>query len=66
VDEGTVEKYKADLSDEIEPQITELMSRAEKGMKALQKKHHVLQTKVCQIFFLYPIVFRLVSKYGAG
>lgn len=46
VDEGTVEKYKADLSDEIEPQITELISRAEKGMKALQKTQHMLQTKV--------------------
>ena len=46
VDEGTVEKYKADLSDEIEPQITELISRAEKGMKTLQKTQHMLQTKV--------------------
>ncbi|KAF8484672.1 Spc19-domain-containing protein [Russula ochroleuca] len=46
VDEGTVEKYKADLCDEIEPQITELTSRAEKGMKALQKKHLALHTKV--------------------
>jgi len=46
VDEGTVEKYKADLSDEIEPQITELISRAEKGMKSLQKKRQALQTKV--------------------
>ncbi|KAH9977688.1 hypothetical protein BGW80DRAFT_1435431 [Lactifluus volemus] len=46
VDEGTVDKYKADLGDEIEPQITELISRAEKGLKALQKKQHLLQTKV--------------------
>jgi len=46
VDEGTVEKYKTDLSDEIEPQITELISRAEKGMKSLQKKRQALQTKV--------------------
>ncbi|KAH8988477.1 hypothetical protein EDB92DRAFT_2009894 [Lactarius akahatsu] len=46
VDEGTVKKYKADLSDEIEPQITELVSRAEKGMEALQKKRLLLQTKV--------------------
>ena len=49
VDEGTVEKYKADLSDEIEPQITELISRAEKGMKSLQKKRQTLQTKVPHI-----------------
>ena len=46
VDEGTVKKYKADLSDEIEPQITELISRAEKGMEALQKKRLMLQRKV--------------------
>ncbi|KAI0307075.1 Spc19-domain-containing protein [Multifurca ochricompacta] len=46
VDEGTVEKYKADLSEEIEPQITELISRAEKGLRALQKKQALLQTKV--------------------
>jgi len=46
VDEGTVKKYKADLSDEIEPQITELISRAEKGLEALQKKRLLLQTKV--------------------
>jgi DASH complex subunit SPC19 len=52
VDEGTVEKYKADLSDEIEPQITELISRAEKGMKLLQKKHLALQTKVIDILYL--------------
>jgi DASH complex subunit SPC19 len=53
VDEGTVEKYKADMSGEIEPQIAELISRAEKGTKTVQKKHHALQTKVCvcQIFF---------------
>ena len=35
VDEGTVRKYKADLTDEIEPQINELLARAEKGIKAL-------------------------------
>ncbi|KAI0068607.1 hypothetical protein BV25DRAFT_1866585 [Artomyces pyxidatus] len=46
VDEGTVRKYKSDLSEEIEPQITELIARAEKGLKALQKKESVLQTKV--------------------
>ena len=41
-----MKKYKADLNDEIEPQITELVSRAEKGMEALQKKRLLLQTKV--------------------
>lgn len=50
VDEGTVERYKADLSDEIEPQITELISRAEKGLKVLQKKRLRLQTKVSGVY----------------
>jgi len=58
VDEGTVEKYKVDLSDEIEPQITELISRAEKGMKALQKKYLALQTKVPEILYM-PRCIRL-------
>ena len=58
VDEATVEKYKADLIDEIEPQITELISRTEKGMKALQKKHLALQTKVLY-GSLYAVVYRL-------
>jgi DASH complex subunit SPC19 len=51
VDEGTVKKYKADLSDEIEPQVTELISRAEKGLEALQKKRLLLQTKVSIIVY---------------
>ncbi|KAI0322529.1 Spc19-domain-containing protein [Amylostereum chailletii] len=46
VDEATVRKYKADLAEEIEPQVTELIARAEKGLKALQKKESSLQTKV--------------------
>jgi DASH complex subunit SPC19 len=62
VDEDTVEKYKADLSDEIEPQITELISRAEKGMKVLQKKHLALRTKVPDILYLSYAVVYLVSK----
>ncbi len=44
-----MKKYKADLSDEIEPQITELISRAEKGLETLQKKRLLLQTKVTDI-----------------
>ncbi|KAL7282622.1 hypothetical protein ACG7TL_004094 [Trametes sanguinea] len=46
VDESTVRRYKADLSDEIEPQINELISRAEKGMQILLKKESMLQAKV--------------------
>lgn len=39
-------KYKADLTDEIEPAINELIELAEQGLKSLQKKEAVLQTKV--------------------
>ncbi|KAJ6593586.1 Spc19-domain-containing protein [Mycena capillaripes] len=46
VGEETVRKYKADLTDEIEPAINELIELAEQGLKSLQKKESVLQTKV--------------------
>jgi hypothetical protein len=46
IDEGTVRRYKADLTDEIEPQINELLERAEKGIKVLLRKESLLQTKV--------------------
>lgn len=40
-------RYKADLADEIEPQINELIERAEKGLKALSRKQALIQSKVC-------------------
>ncbi|KAJ6495683.1 hypothetical protein C8R47DRAFT_368969 [Mycena vitilis] len=46
VGDETVRKYKADLTDEIEPAINELIELAEQGLKSLQKKEGVLQTKV--------------------
>ncbi|KAF5388373.1 hypothetical protein D9615_000747 [Tricholomella constricta] len=46
IDEGTVKKYKADLVDEIEPSVNELIERAEQGLRALEKKESALQTKV--------------------
>ncbi|THH27822.1 hypothetical protein EUX98_g6358 [Antrodiella citrinella] len=46
VDEGTIRRYKAELTDEIEPQINELVLRAEKGLKTLVKKEKQLRTKV--------------------
>lgn len=46
IDEATVRQYKADLTDEIEPQINELLDRAEKGVKALFRKESQIQTKV--------------------
>ncbi len=39
-------KYKADLTDYLEPQLNELFTRAEKGLKTLQKQESMLQTKV--------------------
>ncbi|EMD40533.1 hypothetical protein CERSUDRAFT_111130 [Gelatoporia subvermispora B] len=46
VDEGTVRRYKADLTEEIEPQINELISRAQKGLQILVKKRGMLHAKV--------------------
>lgn len=46
IDEATVRRYKADLTDEIEPQINELISRAEKGLRILLKKESTLKAKV--------------------
>ncbi|KAI0776157.1 Spc19-domain-containing protein [Trametes elegans] len=46
VDESTVRRYKADLTDEIEPQINELLSRADKGLQILLKRESMLQAKV--------------------
>ncbi|KAI0797105.1 Spc19-domain-containing protein [Abortiporus biennis] len=46
IDEGTIRKYKADLTEEIEPQINELLSRAEKGLKLLNKREMALRAKV--------------------
>ncbi|KAI9459525.1 Spc19-domain-containing protein [Boletus coccyginus] len=46
IDESTVRRYKADLADEIEPQINELIERAEKGLKALSRKQALIQSKV--------------------
>ncbi|KZP07327.1 hypothetical protein FIBSPDRAFT_804065, partial [Athelia psychrophila] len=46
IDEGTVNQYQADLTDEIEPQINELLERADKGLKAMNRKEGLMQTKV--------------------
>ncbi|KLO08533.1 hypothetical protein SCHPADRAFT_835248 [Schizopora paradoxa] len=47
VNESTVRNYKADLEEEIEPQVRELIERAKRGAKALEKRHHALKSKVC-------------------
>ena len=46
VDEGTIRKYKSDLTEEIEPQINELLLRAEKGLRLLMKQESMLRTRV--------------------
>ncbi|KII94616.1 hypothetical protein PLICRDRAFT_97607 [Plicaturopsis crispa FD-325 SS-3] len=46
IDEGTVRKYKSELTEEIEPQINELIERATNGKTALMKKQALLQAKV--------------------
>ncbi|KAJ7209676.1 Spc19-domain-containing protein [Mycena pura] len=45
VADDTVRKYKAELTDEIEPAINELIELGQQGLKSLQKKEAVLQTK---------------------
>lgn len=61
IDESTVKRYKADLRDEIEPQVTELISRAEKGLKTLLKKESTLQTKV-RTYAGAPVSFVLTIR----
>ncbi|KAF9266184.1 hypothetical protein L218DRAFT_822820, partial [Marasmius fiardii PR-910] len=46
VDEGTVKKYKSELTEEIEPAVTELIERAEEGLKALIRKEDQLQARI--------------------
>ncbi|KAF7432786.1 hypothetical protein PC9H_004729 [Pleurotus ostreatus] len=46
VDEGTIRRYKADLIDEVEPAINELIERAEQGLERMQKKESVLEAKL--------------------
>jgi DASH complex subunit SPC19 len=41
-----VKRYKSALVDKIEPVIAELIERAQQGLLALEKKKHILQTKV--------------------
>ena len=56
VDEGTIRKYKSDLTEEIEPQINELLLRAEKGLRLLMKQESMLRTRVslsCCLFIIH-------------
>ncbi|OAX43362.1 hypothetical protein K503DRAFT_789562 [Rhizopogon vinicolor AM-OR11-026] len=48
IDEVTVRRYKADLADEIEPQINELIDRAEKGLNVLTRREGLIQSKAMQ------------------
>lgn len=52
VGERTVREYKADITEVIEPQIKELIERAEKGMKILERREASLQAKVCPSDFI--------------
>ncbi|KAL0070177.1 hypothetical protein AAF712_002667 [Marasmius tenuissimus] len=46
IDEGTVRRYKSELTDEIEPAVTELIERAEEGLKTLAQRENQLQAKI--------------------
>lgn len=65
VNEFTVDKYKQDLTEEIEPQIIELIERAKKGMKALERKKLSLQNKVhnrmVNLTYLMMFLLRLIA-----
>jgi DASH complex subunit SPC19 len=50
VNDSTIKKYQADLSEEIEPEINELILLAEQGLKGLQKKESQLQAKVSTLY----------------
>ncbi|KAJ3993694.1 Spc19-domain-containing protein [Lentinula boryana] len=43
---STLQKYKADLIDEVEPAIIELVEKAQAGLQALEKKERTLENKV--------------------
>ncbi|KAI6127384.1 Spc19-domain-containing protein [Pisolithus croceorrhizus] len=46
IDEATVKRYRSDLADEIEPQVNELIDRAEQGLKLLRRKEGLVHSKV--------------------
>jgi len=46
INENHASTYQAQLAEEIEPQIVELTERAEKGIKALERKENVLVSKL--------------------
>jgi len=46
VNEETVRRYKADLAEEVEPTINEMIERAEQGLAVLEKKESLLKAKV--------------------
>ena len=49
VTESTVRRYQSALIDEIEPNVSALISKAEQGLSALEKKESGLQSKVRQV-----------------
>jgi len=46
INESTVKRYKTEIADEVEPQITELLKRAEQGLETLVKKETLLKNKL--------------------
>lgn len=47
--ESTVRRYQSALIDEIEPNVSALISKAEQGLSTLEKKESSLQSKVRQV-----------------
>lgn len=46
VNEPIIEQYKAQMAEEIEPQIFEMVQRAESGLAALERKERTLKAKM--------------------
>ncbi|KIK64872.1 hypothetical protein GYMLUDRAFT_403659 [Collybiopsis luxurians FD-317 M1] len=43
---STLEKYKTDLIDEVEPAVMELVEKAQAGLQAVEKRERALETKL--------------------
>ena len=50
ITETEVNEAQTDLADEVTPQITELLKRAEQSLSKLERKQFALKSKVCVLF----------------
>ena len=55
VSENTVREYKSDLREVIEPQVNELIERAEKGLRVLERREASLKARVGYFLAAYNV-----------